>query len=115
MRTGLPGIYAAGDRIITHYRLLGETFLPLGTTAHKQGQVAGENALGGHREFAGSLCTQVVKRIDVTTTAIFHAITVEAVRDLDLFCTARLGGPWEVVLIGVQARNRQAHPHGAGA
>ena len=49
---------------ITHHRLLGETYLPLGTTAHKQGRVAGENALGGSREFAGSLGTQVVKIFD---------------------------------------------------
>jgi NADPH-dependent 2,4-dienoyl-CoA reductase/sulfur reductase-like enzyme len=61
MRTGLPDVFAAGDCVITHHRLLGETYLPLGTTAHKQGRVAGENALGGHREFAGSLGTQVVK------------------------------------------------------
>jgi NADPH-dependent 2,4-dienoyl-CoA reductase/sulfur reductase-like enzyme len=61
MRTGLPDVYAAGDCVITHHRLLGETWLPLGTTAHKQGRVAGENAAGGHREFAGSLGTQVVK------------------------------------------------------
>ena len=33
MRTGLPDIYAAGDCVITHHRLLGETYLPLGTTA----------------------------------------------------------------------------------
>ena len=64
MRTGLPGVYAAGDCVITHHRLLGETYLPLGTTAHKQGRVAGENAAGGHREFAGSLGTQVVKVFD---------------------------------------------------
>jgi NADPH-dependent 2,4-dienoyl-CoA reductase/sulfur reductase-like enzyme len=64
MRTGLPGVFAAGDCVITHHRLLGETYLPLGTTAHKQGRVAGENALGGHREFAGSLGTQVVKIFD---------------------------------------------------
>ncbi|HEY3958146.1 MAG TPA: FAD-dependent oxidoreductase [Streptosporangiaceae bacterium] len=64
MRTSLPGVYAAGDCVITHHRLLGETYLPLGTTAHKQGRVAGENALGGHREFAGSLGTQVVKIFD---------------------------------------------------
>lgn len=61
MRTGLTAVYAAGDCVITHHRLLGETYLPLGTTAHKQGRVAGENAAGGHREFAGSLGTQVVK------------------------------------------------------
>jgi NADPH-dependent 2,4-dienoyl-CoA reductase/sulfur reductase-like enzyme len=64
MRTGLPHVYAAGDCVITHHRLLGETYLPLGTTAHKQGRVAGENAAGGHREFAGSLGTQVVKVFD---------------------------------------------------
>jgi NADPH-dependent 2,4-dienoyl-CoA reductase/sulfur reductase-like enzyme len=61
MRTGLPHVFAAGDCVATYHRLLGDTYLPLGTTAHKQGRVAGENAFGGHREFAGSLGTQVVK------------------------------------------------------
>jgi NADPH-dependent 2,4-dienoyl-CoA reductase/sulfur reductase-like enzyme len=64
MRTSLPDVFAAGDCVITHHRLLGQTYLPLGTTAHKQGRVAGENALGGSREFAGSLGTQVVKIFD---------------------------------------------------
>jgi NADPH-dependent 2,4-dienoyl-CoA reductase/sulfur reductase-like enzyme len=64
MHTGVPGVYAAGDCVITHHRLLGETYLPLGTTAHKQGRVAGENAAGGDRQFAGSLGTQVVKVFD---------------------------------------------------
>jgi NADPH-dependent 2,4-dienoyl-CoA reductase/sulfur reductase-like enzyme len=64
MRTGLPDVFAAGDCVITHHRLLGATWLPLGTTAHKQGRVAGENALGGNRVFAGSLGTQVVKIFD---------------------------------------------------
>jgi NADPH-dependent 2,4-dienoyl-CoA reductase/sulfur reductase-like enzyme len=50
--------------VITRHRLLGESYLPLGTTAHKQGRVAGENTLGGNREFAGSLGTQVVKIFD---------------------------------------------------
>ncbi len=65
MRTNLPDVFAAGDCVVTHHRLLGETYLPLGTTAHKQGRVAGENALGGKREFAGSLGTQVVKVFDL--------------------------------------------------
>jgi NADPH-dependent 2,4-dienoyl-CoA reductase/sulfur reductase-like enzyme len=64
MRTNLPDVYAAGDCVVTWHRLLGETYLPLGTTAHKQGRVAGANAVGGHREFAGSLGTQVVKIFD---------------------------------------------------
>jgi NADPH-dependent 2,4-dienoyl-CoA reductase/sulfur reductase-like enzyme len=62
METNLPGIYAAGDCVETWHRLLDRPdYLPLGTTAHKQGRVAGENAVGGDRTFAGSLGTQVVK------------------------------------------------------
>jgi NADPH-dependent 2,4-dienoyl-CoA reductase/sulfur reductase-like enzyme len=65
MRTNVPDIFGAGDCVVTHHRLLGKTYIPLGTTAHKQGRIAGENAAGGHREFAGSLGTQVVKVFDM--------------------------------------------------
>ncbi|MGD8194591.1 FAD-dependent oxidoreductase [Herbiconiux sp. P18] len=65
MRTGLPHVWAAGDGVVTHHRLLGVTYLPLGTTSHKQGRVAGENAIGGDARFAGSLGTQVVKVFDL--------------------------------------------------
>ncbi|MFB2598031.1 FAD-dependent oxidoreductase [Herbiconiux sp. P17] len=65
MRTGLPHVWAAGDGVVTHHRLLGVTYLPLGTTSHKQGRVAGENAIGGVARFAGSLGTQVVKVFDL--------------------------------------------------
>ena len=68
MRTNLEGVFAAGDCVVTHHRLLGLTYLPLGTTAHKQGRVAGENAIGGSREFAGSLGTQVVKVFDMVAS-----------------------------------------------
>jgi NADPH-dependent 2,4-dienoyl-CoA reductase/sulfur reductase-like enzyme len=62
MRTNLPDVLAAGDCVETWHRLLQKpTYLPLGTTAHKQGRVAGDTAVGGDREFAGSLGTQVVK------------------------------------------------------
>src|SRR5262249_15500455 len=40
-------------------------YLPLGTTAHKQGRIAGANAVGRRQEFAGSLGTQVVKVFDL--------------------------------------------------
>ncbi len=62
METKFSDIYVAGDCGETFHRLLNRnTYLPLGTTAHKQGRVAAENALGGDREFAGSVGTQVVK------------------------------------------------------
>ena len=74
MRTDHKDIFAAGDCVVTHHRLLGTTYLPLGTTAHKQGRIAAENALGGSREFAGSLGTQVVKVFD-------HAVARTGLRD----------------------------------
>ena len=62
MQTNLPYIYAAGDCVETWHKLLQSyTYLPLGTTAHKQGRIAGENAVGGNREFSGSLGSQAVR------------------------------------------------------
>ncbi len=101
MRTGLPDIFAAGDCVVTHHRLLGETYLPLGTTAHKQGRVAGENALGGHREFAGSLGTQVVKVFD-------QAAARTGLRDHE----AAAAG-FDPVTIGSQADDHKAYYPGS--
>jgi NADPH-dependent 2,4-dienoyl-CoA reductase/sulfur reductase-like enzyme len=65
MRTNLPDIFAAGDCVATWHRLLErDLYMPLGTTSHKQGRVAGENVLGGNAPFAGSLGTQSVKLFD---------------------------------------------------
>ena len=62
MATNIPDILAAGDCSETwHHILKSNVYMPLGTTAHKQGRVAGENMVGGNREFQGSLGTQVVK------------------------------------------------------
>jgi NADPH-dependent 2,4-dienoyl-CoA reductase/sulfur reductase-like enzyme len=175
MRTNLPDVFAAGDCVHTHHRLLGLTWLPLGTTAHKQGRVAGENAVGGDARFAGSLGTQVVKvfdlvaartglrdheartagrswapatsassaddhkayypgatpihiritgdqstgillgaqlvghrsaeiakRVDTFATAIFNAMTIDTISDLDLSYTPPLGSPWDATQIATQ-------------
>jgi len=181
MATGLPHVRAAGDCVVTHHRLLGTTYLPLGTTAHKQGRVAGANAVGGSARFAGSVGTQVVKvfdvvaartglreheavaagfrpvttqtspddhkayypgarpiairltadadtgrllgaqlvgrlgsevakRVDVYATAIFHAMTVEELSDLDLSYTPPLGSPWDAVQMAAQAWSREHRP-----
>ena len=66
METNVEDVFAAGDCVDTWHRLLGRsTYLPLGTTAHKQGAIAGANAAGGAREFAGTLGTQIVKVFDL--------------------------------------------------
>jgi NADPH-dependent 2,4-dienoyl-CoA reductase/sulfur reductase-like enzyme len=101
MRTGAPGVYAAGDCVITHHRLLGETYLPLGTTAHKQGRVAGANAAGGHAEFAGSLGTQVVKIFD-------HAAARTGLKDTE----ARSAG-FDPVTAGFEADAHKAYYPGS--
>jgi NADPH-dependent 2,4-dienoyl-CoA reductase/sulfur reductase-like enzyme len=65
METPVAGIWAAGDGVETYHRLLDRNvYLPLGTTAHHQGRIAGENIVGGDRLFAGSLGTQVIKVFD---------------------------------------------------
>ena len=70
MRTNLPGIFAAGDCTVTWHRLLAQDlYMPLGSTSHKQGRIAGENAVGGNRSFAGSLGTQSVKLFDRVVAA----------------------------------------------
>ncbi|MGY2081887.1 FAD-dependent oxidoreductase [Modestobacter sp. SYSU DS0657] len=181
MATGLPHVWAAGDCVVTHHRLLGVTWLPLGTTAHKQGRVAGANAVGGHARFAGIVGTQVVKvfdlvaartgllehealaagfrpvttqtspddhkayypgarpitirvaadadtgrllgaqlvgrigsevakRADVYATALFSAMTVDGLADLDLAYTPPLGSPWDAVQMAAQAWSREHRP-----
>ncbi|GAA3348657.1 FAD-dependent oxidoreductase [Amorphoplanes nipponensis] len=93
MRTNLPDIYAAGDCVHTYHRLLDQhVYLPLGSTAHKQGRVAGINALGGTAKFAGSLGTQAVKVFDLVAAgtglrdgdarqAGYDPITIETTAD----------------------------------
>ena len=92
MRTNLPDVYAAGDLVQTKHRLLGATYLPLGTTAHKQGRVAGANIVGRESHFAGIIGSQVLRAFDVivartgllpneATAAGFTTITTTAVVD----------------------------------
>jgi NADPH-dependent 2,4-dienoyl-CoA reductase/sulfur reductase-like enzyme len=90
MRTSAPDVFAAGDCVETWHRLLRRpSYMPLGTTAHKQGRIAGENAVGGAREFQGALGTQVVKvftlaaartglRDDDARAGGFDPVTVES-------------------------------------
>jgi NADPH-dependent 2,4-dienoyl-CoA reductase/sulfur reductase-like enzyme len=181
MRTNLADVLAAGDCVETWHRLLDQpAYLPLGTTAHKQGRVAGETAVGGDREFAGSLGTQVVKvfelaaartglrdqeaaaagfdpltvgssqfdhkayypgahqlqlritgdqssgrllgaqlvgdhraevakRIDIPAGALFHAMTVDGLSDLDLSYTPPFGSPWDAIQLAAQAWTTHAN------
>ena len=74
METNLPNVYAAGDCVETWHRISqASSYLPLGTTSHKQGRIAGENAVGGDRLFEGSPGTQSVRLFDyVVARTGFH-------------------------------------------
>ena len=62
MRTNMTNIYAAGDCATTVNYVTGkDTYLPLGTTANKQGRVAGENAVGGDAIFHGIAGSAITK------------------------------------------------------
>lgn len=62
MQTNLPSHYAAGDCAEVRNLVTGKAdYFPLGTTANKQGRVAGENAAGGRAQFEGIVGTLVTK------------------------------------------------------
>lgn len=66
MRTNIPDIFAAGDCATARSYVTNEdTYLPLGTTANKQGRVAGENAAGGSAKFTGIAGSAITKVFDL--------------------------------------------------
>nr|AGF93378.1 pyridine nucleotide-disulfide oxidoreductase, class I [uncultured organism] len=67
METSIPDIFAAGDcaqstNLITNKPV----WFPLGSTANKQGRIAGENAAGGSNNHKGILKTAITKIFDLT-------------------------------------------------
>jgi NADPH-dependent 2,4-dienoyl-CoA reductase/sulfur reductase-like enzyme len=61
-RTSADGVFAAGDCVEVHHRLLRRPVaIALGTHANKQGRVVGINATGGDAVFAGVIGTAVAK------------------------------------------------------
>ncbi len=60
--TSDPDIYACGDCCETTHLVTGKkVHIPLGSTANKQGRVAGINAAGGQASFAGVIGTSILK------------------------------------------------------
>ncbi|MGH9431012.1 MAG: FAD-dependent oxidoreductase [Terriglobia bacterium] len=62
METSAAAVFAAGDCAESTHRVSGRpTYVPLGTTANKQGRVAGQNAGGIRARFPGIVGTAVLK------------------------------------------------------
>jgi NADPH-dependent 2,4-dienoyl-CoA reductase/sulfur reductase-like enzyme len=66
MRTNVPAVFAAGDCAEARHIVSGQpVWIPLGTTANKQGKVAGANAAGARERFAGVAGTAGFKVFDL--------------------------------------------------
>lgn len=66
MKTNISNIFAAGDCATARSYVIGnDTYLPLGTTANRQGRIAGENAAGGRAKFKGIAGSVIAKAFDL--------------------------------------------------
>ncbi len=102
LQTDVPGVYAAGDCAETIHLVTGKkVYIPLGTTANKQGRVAGENAAGLDHTFEGVMGTAVTKvfRLQVARTGLTG---LEAERE-----------GYDVLKVSIEGRSR-AHACPAG-
>jgi NADPH-dependent 2,4-dienoyl-CoA reductase/sulfur reductase-like enzyme/rhodanese-related sulfurtransferase len=67
MRTSDPDVYAVGDCVETTHLISGlPCYVPLGSTANKQGRIAAINICGGDRAFPGVVGSTVCKVFDYT-------------------------------------------------
>jgi len=66
MATPVRGVYACGDCTTAYHTTAGRRlYRPLGTTANRQGRVAGENAAGRYSIFSGIAGTQALKLFEL--------------------------------------------------
>jgi NADPH-dependent 2,4-dienoyl-CoA reductase/sulfur reductase-like enzyme len=65
-RCNVPDVYAAGDCAEALHLVSGkQVWIPLGTTANKQGKVAGANAAGGDETYRGLVGSAAFKVFDL--------------------------------------------------
>jgi NADPH-dependent 2,4-dienoyl-CoA reductase/sulfur reductase-like enzyme len=95
MRTNLPNVYAAGDCAEALHLVSGKpVYIPLGSTANKQGRTAGSRAAGGDELFTGVVGTIVVRCFDLAVAstglttaeaeATGHTVQAAMIRDNDI-------------------------------
>jgi len=89
MRTSDPDIYAAGDCVECTDILTGRpAYVPLGSTANKQGRVAAVNLCGGEDTFPGILGSTICKVFDYCVART--GLTERAARELGYTVTIAL-------------------------
>lgn len=104
MQTNIKDIYAAGDCAESTDLLTNkDVWLPLGSTANKQGRTAGENAAGGNAKHYGILKTGITKIYDLTVATT--GLTLEEAKNEDI----------DAVEVKIKARNHAGYYPGAEA
>jgi len=80
MQTSLRDVYACGDCVEARHRVTGKmTYVPLGTTANKQGRIAGDNATDRPTRFGGIVGTAAIKIFDLEVAR--SGLTLNAARE----------------------------------
>jgi len=66
MRTNIKDVYSAGDcASVKHFITKEDVYIPLGTTANKQGKIAGKNSIGKNESFSGVVGSLITKFDDI--------------------------------------------------
>jgi len=92
MRTNMPDVFAAGDCAEAMHLVTGKkAYIALGTTANKQGRLAGENAAGLNKKFDGIVGTAVTKIFDLEV-ARTGLSSIDAHREGLKFMTSAIQG-----------------------
>ncbi|AEX86135.1 hypothetical protein XO10_08625 [Marinitoga sp. 1135] len=66
METNIKDVYSAGDcATVNHFITNENVYIPLGTTANKQGRIAGKNISGGNDSFIGVVGSLITKFEDI--------------------------------------------------
>lgn len=103
MRTSAPAVFAAGDCAEALHLVTGRpAWIPLGTTANKQGKVAGANAAGGSESFGG-----------IVGTAVFRVFELEVGRTGLCPAGARRAGLDAVAVASTHRSRGHAFPGGS--
>lgn len=102
METSCKDIYAAGDCAESTDLLTNkDVWVPLGSTANKQGRTAGENAAGGEAKHYGILKTGITKIFDLTVSRT--GLTLEEAKNEGI----------DAVEVKIKARNHAGYYPGA--
>lgn len=92
LRTNIPDVYAAGDCAEAIHIVTGKkVYIPLGTTANKQGRIAGENAAGKNNRFEGVAGTAMTKIFDLEVSRTGLSPAEAEKEGIDYFVTTIKG------------------------